>query len=201
MDISYDEIWIAVGQILSGLALGLGAFFLNKLKSWKANRFRHILNKNLRVKDLLTEIKVFYDADRVELFQFHNGDYYMSKASIQKLSLTHFVVGRGVAISEGIDTNYQNIPLGYIGKSINQLATEHPYIFSKISDFAEDNYLGGLFRLNGASSILLRGIFRKDDMIGILAVTWLEEVELNSEQIHMIKPFSDQMADEISFGR
>jgi len=193
------EVWQNIGQILSGVLIGVTVFVFSKLKVWlKKKRVASIVADNVMLKQLLAEIRAYYDADRVELYQFHNGDHFVSGASIQKASLTHLVLARGV--SPPINTNTQNIPIGYIAFTAEDLL-KNKYSFLALNDLCANNYLHGLLRHGGAHCALMRGIFNaKSDMIGFLVLSWFDEVVLTDVQYNMIQVFGVQVGDELLLG-
>jgi hypothetical protein len=201
MNWNWSDIWISVGQVLSGVAIGVFALLAKRATTWlKKKTLNSILNDNLLLKQLMTEIRSYYDADRVQLYQFHNGDHYVSGASIQKLSLTHFVTARGVSVPIGAETTHQNIPIGYVTQTSDDIL-KNPWIFYGRDSLGGDSYFKGLLRYSGVDAALLRGVFNcKHDMIGILVVSWFDEITPTPEQQEAIKDFSTQLGDELLLG-
>ena len=77
----------------------------------------------LRVSELINQkidhIKEEFKADRVWIFQFHNGgNFYPTGKSMAKFSVMYETVNPGVS---SIQTNFHNIPVNLFSKSINQL--------------------------------------------------------------------------------
>jgi hypothetical protein len=197
----WQDVWMSVGQVLSGAALGLAAYLIQKLKYWQKNHHNldSMLNRNLKIKDLLTEVRVYYAADSCTLFQLHNGNHYASGESMKKLSMTHYVVARGVSAPEGAQTVYQNITATHMDPILTQLLKE-PHLLLGTDDFASNDYMGVLMRRSGNAQCLLRAVYdRKHQLIGILVVSWLEVVQLTPAQLDMIDHFTKQMSDELEF--
>jgi hypothetical protein len=74
------------------------------------------LNKNIQEK--LTEVRVLLDADRVKLFQFHNGDHYIGGDSALKCSITHLSLKAGVSYPQNALTCYSNVIITGLGDYI-----------------------------------------------------------------------------------
>jgi len=191
-------LWNNLGQIMSGVLVGLAALMFSRAKQWiKKKSIGSSVMDSLNIKLILAEIRAYYDADRAKLYQFHNGEFYTSGGSIQKLSLTHFVMARGVSV----DTeNQQNIPIGYIAPTTD-LVLKNAHLFIPASDMSENSYFKGILRHGGARCALIRGIFNsKKDMIGLLVITWFEEMTMTAEQLDMSVEFGTQLSDELLLG-
>lgn len=194
-----SEFWIGLGQVLSGVLLGVIAVWARSAKNYlKKKTIKRSIRENLMIKQLLAEIRSYCDADRVQLYQFHNGDHYVSGGSIQKASMTHFVLNRGVGIP--FEATHQNIPIGYllgVTDEILKIST----VFYSSDDLLQDSYFKGLLRYGGAKSALIRGIFSsKHDMIGFLSIAWFDEVTITAAQQAAIKDLTLQLSDEILLG-
>src|SRR4051812_24213923 len=90
-----------LGESAAVIFLGILALSARRIKVLWTDRvmrsFERSVNKNVRIRELLAELRVPYMADRVCLYQFHNGEYFHSGDSIMKCSLTHFVTRVGVS--------------------------------------------------------------------------------------------------------
>jgi hypothetical protein len=192
-----DVDWQAIGQLLSGMLLGLGLFAWQKFIDWKKSRtsLAGSVARDRRINDTLIEIRTFYDADRVKLFQFHNGDHYVSGVSIMKLSLTHYALGRGVSVPYGAENDLLDIPLSHIDKIIEQI-TEKPFLYAEVKDLP-DCYLTSLWRKGGTGQVLCRVVHnRRQEIIGFLVVSWLEPLSLTKEQLAMSKDLAALVSGE-----
>lgn len=195
-----SDFWNSVGQVLTGIVIGLLAFVASKIQNWIQNKSESVcINKNLMLRQLLAEIRSYYDADRVQLYQFHNGNSFISGVSIQKVSLTHFVSARGVAVQIG-GVSLQNIPMGYLLQTIDHLLKNN-YFYIDSNEMKEDSYFKGLMRYSGAKCALCRAVFNiKHEIIGFLVVSWFEDVMLTDVQKAAIKDFGTVLSDELLLG-
>lgn len=197
---------MSVGQVLAGVVLGALAlgmrrvgYFIRKKEKQLAGVNDHIKETG-RLRQQLYEIRTYYDADRVELYQFHNGDHYVSGASIQKVSMTHFVMAKGISVP--VEARSQNVPLGYVSSVAESLLKKEPVFFSYATLLAGDSYFKSILRYGGARSALVHGVFDPlHNMIGFLVVMWLEDVTLTQEQIDAMKEFALGTGDEMQMGK
>lgn len=99
------EFWIAAGQIMGLLMLGVFLVYAERLKAWMWRRWdQRALNPIARavqtcrvVHECLVELRVKIEADRAYVCQFHNGDYFTSKNPVYRMSCTQEIVLRGIA--------------------------------------------------------------------------------------------------------
>lgn len=168
-----------IGQVVAGLLIGLIAYLFSKLK--KAVKSQTLFNKpeinyNLRVVDILREIRMSLNGDRVYLFQIHNGDYYLSGDSMRKMSLSHFDTRSEISAPLHTENYYHNIPIGYLADTFHALA-EKNFIFLDKIDSLKEYYLKALLRMAGNQSALVCQITGPKGLIGILIVAWIDPVQ------------------------
>jgi hypothetical protein len=153
--------------------------FSKKIRTWlekKTNeKFENSINKSSLIRDHLAELRAIMGADRVLLFQLHNGQYYFSGEGADKLSLTHFVVDAGVAVPDRAGTRLQNIPISYWPETLKIMQTKG-YFLEQASGFA-DPFNAQMFSVDGVFSVVCgpvkdrRGFWR-----GVIVVEYLNEV-------------------------
>lgn len=89
--------WIELGIALFAV---FGAFvykFLTNIKIKNKKFITDIWSVHGNIHESLTELRVLTDAARVQLVQFHNGEYFMDGVSMRKMSCTHESVSKGVS--------------------------------------------------------------------------------------------------------
>jgi len=195
----WSDFWMSLGQILAGVIIGAVALWMRKLRTYvKKQTVNTSISDNMMLKQLITEIRTYYDADRVELYQFHNGDHYVSGASIQKVSLSHFATARGVSVP--VTATRLNMPIGYVVTITDDLLKK-PFVFYSSEDLFDESYFRSLLRYGGAKSALLRGVFsQKHNLIGFIVISWFENVTLTKEQQQAVKDFAVGVGDEMLMG-
>lgn len=92
MDTLLEQIGILLYAVITAALTAVIAYVKRRLNIKKADSLKDInniikLDRNIIKK--LIEIRVKYDANKVCIYQFHNGDYYISNHSAMKFSLTH----------------------------------------------------------------------------------------------------------------
>ncbi|MBK9390468.1 MAG: hypothetical protein IPN68_09840 [Bacteroidetes bacterium] len=198
------KLLLEVGQVLGILSLGVVAYLVSRLKKTleKKPLFdpRKTLNKNLKIQATIQEVRGVFDADRVSLYQFHNGNYYVSGQSIQKLSLTHVVCRRGVSYPESVSTLHQNIPVSCILKTIDAITSKGVAISSDGSVWG-DPYFKDLLKHGGVGTAIICAV--RDSMnhyFGIIVVGWLsEDVLIPSNQLDGLFEFASDLAVELVY--
>jgi len=111
-----------IGTLISyGIALGAFCFglFLSIKQAWKKRKAKKenkndpllMLERDLLIQDVLTELRVNLNADRVYVSKFHNGGEYFDGIKIKKISRTHESCSRGVSHE---NVSFQNVPLSMI---------------------------------------------------------------------------------------
>jgi len=167
---------IDIGAVV---ALLLFSTFSKKIKEWlesKVNaKFERSINKTSIVRDLLAELRAIYEADRVLLFQLHNGQYYFSGEGADKLSLTHFVVGAGIAIPDRSGARLQNIPTTYWPELFKTMS-EEGYFSAAVAEFT-DPFAAQMFSVDGVTHAICGPVKdRRGHWRGMLVVSYLSEV-------------------------
>lgn len=198
-----DELFLSLGQIVAGIAMGMAAFAFSKTKDFVSNKVKRMsaatLNRNVRIKDLLQEVRAVFDADRVKLYQFHNGDYYVTGESMQKLSLSHYAVKRGV---EGPEAKHQGIPVSYVSAILSEMVANDGVIVKAVADMDADCFMKSLLLKGGLQTVIMGGVVgQRGHLIGVVVVSWLDEVELGVKKIQMVDEFLAACAAELRFGK
>lgn len=173
--IDFKEILSNLGDVTLLVIGVLATVFSKRIKAWlekKTNeKFEHSINKSTQVRDMLAELRALYGASRVSLWQLHNGQYYFSGEGADKLSLTHFVLGVGVAIPDGIATKLQNVPITHWVESFSRMSKEG-YYYVRTEDIV-DPFPAESAITNGTKSLIFgpvkdhRGHWR-----GILSISF-----------------------------
>ena len=203
MEISnFIDVKDVLGHATDLTLLVIGLFFAGfskKIKEWlekKTNdKFERSINKTSLVRDSLAELRALYQADRVLLFQLHNGQYYFSGEGADKLSLTHFVVDAGVAVPDRAGTRLQNIPVTYWPETF-KIMSEKGYFSSECTDF-HDPFIAQMFAVDGVTSVICgpikdrRGFWR-----GVLIVSFMDST--TSAGVDLTAEYGQKLGDLLS---
>jgi hypothetical protein len=164
-----------LGESAAVIILAVLALSASKVKTWWkdriSRRFERGINQNVRLRELLSELRVPYSADRVCLYQAFNGEHYLAGGSVMKMFLTHFVTKVGVA-NPPIG---QMIPTTQMVMSLKALQSE-PFSVFEADTFVDDNFLEELFTETGNSKVMVTAVrdVRKN-WVGILCVSWMSD--------------------------
>ena len=107
---------IEYGAMFGGLVGGLWYYIHKKRiftnKNMKNDKAPKGMNRDSRIHDMLVELRTETRADRVQIFQFHNGEFYDNSISIRRFSCCYEVLKEGIASSFDM---YQNCLIsGYV---------------------------------------------------------------------------------------
>lgn len=117
-------------SFLTGLALlitALGAVSVAIIKTYKTTRkeletIPHKIKRqtsiDILITDRLEEIKDILNADRVQIYDFHNGGHYANGRSALKTTCTYEVCRAGI---KPVQSQLQAVPISCIAKFINEL--------------------------------------------------------------------------------
>src|SRR6476620_3100401 len=124
--------------ILGPAILGACSYiYLRVSEKWKASKKKYSIKltaeKNARIQEILTEIRVKYGADRSYLSMFHNGDHFINGSEILKVSRTNESVGQGVSLEAHY---YQDIHISLIPEEMT-LVTDPNVSFIKTSELVD----------------------------------------------------------------
>lgn len=172
-----DNLMEIGGYVLAAISLFIAA----QLKKWfTSHKFfdpSKMITKNIQVRDFLIELRALIDSDRVKLFQFHNGEYYVSGESVMKLSMTHVSVKTGVSYPEMANVNYSSIPTSYLTRILQSLYKEE-FLIIHSQSLEDDQYLKHIFVAHGVKCAVLYPVSNiKGQWIGILMAVWLNDIE------------------------
>jgi hypothetical protein len=102
---------IGLGAVIAGAVIAV----VSRFKGKRVKKTQSILDGSFRrdlvIQEVLTELRVKINADRVYLCLFHNGGLYFDGTAIKKVSRTHESCRRG---SSHETINYQNIPTSLV---------------------------------------------------------------------------------------
>lgn len=127
-------------EVLSGVTLIVGlitALIIKVLKSTKEieNAIPFKIKKqtgiDMEINQLLEELKEYCHADRVQIYDFHNGGHYANGRSALKTSCTYEVVRVGVKPKQML---LQAIPLSCITRFISQLLADDHIEVTSLED-------------------------------------------------------------------
>ena len=107
MNISNWDEWVSLGMAIAAAVAGFITYFVGR-RMKKNNKNKNIISPTLdfpeefwlvhtKIQETITELRLRLDSARTQLFQFHNGGYFLDGISKLKMSLTHESLERSVS--------------------------------------------------------------------------------------------------------
>jgi len=135
------------------------------------------------VNDMLDNIQYDLNADRIYIFQYHNGGSNIAGIPFVRCTNTHERCEIG--IEPHINT-YQNLPIAMYGFRHDLIAAGLTITVADIENIRESDKSGyNLMKAQGIKSLYVKGLFGLDNTpIGFLGIDYIrEKKELTSEQL------------------
>ena len=142
--------------------------------------------------------KELLNADRVLLFEFHNGQHYSSYRSALKMSPSYEVFRAGL---ESVRERCSNLPVSIMPKLIQQITTNGESICRDIEDIKDD--MGNSYEFKktlGIASFCDIAIRNKQgDVIGFVAVQWTDIMpdNVDLEEVKHLAWFLEEKVKEL----
>jgi hypothetical protein len=179
-----DKIIKEVGEALALLVIG-GFTVYKQIKEWvkKRGSAKVIVSqiaKNYKIHEKLVELRVDMDASRVDVTQFHNGDFYTNNNSILKMSMSYEVLDDSTS---SVMQLCQNILVSKFPEMFKELATNEIY-FVKNVDNLGNKELKSELKIRGTKSLYTIKITNANgQMMGYISVAYtheaVEQIDLN----------------------
>jgi hypothetical protein len=121
----FNDIFSEIIKILGFILAGAAGYFIPKLSSEvkriiQQKYFNISLKKSVEIKVKLAEVKASLSANRIYLFQFHNGRVYLGDKSFHKYAMSAIFEVSNHGLSREIQ-NYQSVPLSKFAELIQYL--------------------------------------------------------------------------------
>ena len=185
-----------------------------KLKIYKDSHInKYGVDRDIRIQDILSELRTQTKSDRCYLFQFHNGNSFTSKNQMWKLSCTHESVSIGIHPSLGdlqgiISSSVSDLIYPFWEKNIDKFvgiekispsfcscfnkekcSLPNGVFFYNIANLKE-GFCKGLVSSHGVKYMILSPLIDdKDNTIGFLGLDFcwqdasIEEIKKNAELV------------------
>jgi hypothetical protein len=160
----YLEIGAALFLVLGGFGL---AWFRDILKCKKTNIDWNI---HTQIHDFLTETRVLMHADRAQIIQFHNGEYFIDGISMQKLSLTHESVSNGISSEAQSKTG---ILISHFAPLMEKLNDDEPNYF--IVNNEKASFFKNTLDASNVYSYIVLPLFYANIKSGYIMIQWCSE--------------------------
>lgn len=153
-------------------------------KTKKVNDYRSDYDKKMKINPILEDIKYELDADRVQYWEFSNGEKTFSGHHLKKLSL--FMESNREGVKE-IAPQFQLVPVKKFERNLDKLyESETDFIYSnEMNEFDELSSLNVQFNIVSVLSIKVKNEF--GTWIGIVSVCFENVRALNEGEIAFAK--------------
>lgn len=182
MDLLLGVLTTLLGIIGTLVAIWLKYYLERKKKQEEQCPVHCAVEDNDEILSRLEEIKQEIGADRVSIFQFHNGGEYYSGKSMQKLSCSYEVVSPGVA---RLQLAIQNIPVSACHATLQRLIENKEFHCRDVDANYPESGCKGYLQDHGVKSTYQYCIFDLNRRaIGILRADFVLEMEDLTDQAH-----------------
>lgn len=179
--------WLELGIAISVTILGIILALKGKVKAFTSKKITKNWALHTQIHEGLTELRVLTDCARVQLIQFHNGEYFMDGVSMMKLSCTHESLAKGVSSIAGSTTN---ILISLYASVIDKILLDSTEI-NFVKDEKEGYYRSFLESANITCYIALP-VKYKNLISGYLVIQWCSPQKHN-KVIHNKEEFGKLM--------
>lgn len=165
-----------IGMLLGAVVGGMILYGVNVLKSKIASKKEPkresiplMVENDVEVYKILSEVLLKSKASRALVMQFHNGTHYVNSASQMKMSCTHEVVSDGIA---KVSKNMQNMLISQHAQSVNNIITNASFPVKVDDDDTEE--LKQLLRAQGVDFAMYAPFMRGSDIEGFIGINYLD---------------------------
>lgn len=179
IEIGVDDLINGFGGLLIILGLLGGKLkdLYYKHKKKKKSSIKVSSDKLKQIHEKLTECRIEFDASRVTITQFHNGDYYYSTNSILKMSVTHESTDQSTS---KIMDDYQSLSANKYHKFLTNLVNSD-FVYYKDVNLEqtdhEDDMLLDLQVNNNTTFIACKLLSKEGNIIGFITMSFVYEKE------------------------
>ena len=152
------------------------------------------VEKNKRLDSLCSELLHRLQAQRVNVWLFHNGGYYYTGEPIQKLSIICEKNDDGV---EPVIHLFQNQPMAIFQRNLEKLISNDWF-----SEYNELQYKDSMAVINSLYHIVSSGLFKLKNkegyFAGILAIGYSHQHAITAGDAELIKEYTTQIEAELA---
>lgn len=156
---------------------------------------------NIQINDKLEEAKEFFQAERVQIYHFHNGVKTASNISYLKISCVYEVVRYG---AKGYQFELQNIPISCIPKFIDRLLEDKLMVVNDLEDIKDDMPAAYQLKFNEGIKSFVDVILndKNGEPIGFLAFQYskknaIKMIEKNEDELMRLKYWLEEIFEKL----
>lgn len=181
------------------VALITAGYFKKKQEGLKLRTSRKKLTEQINTDEIiylsLKDMKKKYNADRITIMQFHNGDNFYTNSPMQKSSITYEINTKNL---EPIARKHQAVLVSIFSWYYKRIIDGDAFFYSVIDDI-DDLGTKSFIRMHGAASLAAVPIYDEQRrLVASLAIEWLyndmpDEIVENEE---FVQEFKDKLFKE-----
>lgn len=134
------EVWVPISTtIIGAIATLLAVRYKHRLDIMKLEKKCPVelaVGKDTELMSKIEDLLALSDADRVCIYQFHNGGEYYTGRSMQKLSMTYETVKAGIS---HLQINRQNIPVSACNATLAPMITDRRSLINDVEKEMKDS--------------------------------------------------------------
>lgn len=196
------NIAMTLGSVAATLAISLMTF-KKKIDEYLSSRKENVPKKVIKQSDadhrILTKMeqaKEILGADRILVFDFHNGEHFANGRSALRMSATYEVTKYGIERKQG---NLQKLPLSILPNLIRELLSKGCFI---VDDFEKYNYMQPEYSICGTFKMkTLYNYVLKDNAgapVGFVSIQFENVTKIkNTEVINKLVWFIEEEIEDL----
>lgn len=172
---------IALGEIIITVYVCMNYVKKNLKKPDISSKLPKQNSIDLEITNKMDYAKEILNADRIHLYEFHNGEHYSDWRSAYKFSCSYEVVKAG---TQSMRSKCTGLPISIMPRFIHKITTEGKFICDNIENIKNDMVSTYEFKKNiGIKSFYDVAIRNKlGNVIGFIAIQWDKNTKVNIDE-------------------
>ena len=172
---------IALGEIIITVYVCMNYVKKNLKKPDISSKLPKQNSIDLEITNKMDYAKEILNADRIHLYEFHNGEHYSDWRSAYKFSCSYEVVKAG---TQSMRSKCTGLPISIMPRFIHKITTEGKFICDNIENIKNDMVSTYEFKKNiGIKSFYDVAIRNKlGNVIGFIAIQWDKNTKANIDE-------------------
>lgn len=201
MDTESFQGWYQVGVALATVVSGAAAYGLKHLwkyfKKKKAAKNEELFNQiNMKIWEVLSELRIKTSASRVSLTQFHNGGKFSDGASMRRMSITHQTCENKIPSTMQFR---QDVLVSRYVEIIQMLQNNSP--FMRMVSALYDCNSKKFYELHDTVSFSILPVYCNDSLIinGYISIEWCDLKTIDNLDDKMVEGLFENARDQIAY--
>lgn len=158
-------------EIGGGIFLVVSGFFIAWLRPlFKGKKVNINWSVHSEIHEFLTEMRVSTHADRAQIIQFHNGEYFLDGISMQKLSVTHESLSNGTSSEAAIKNG---VLISHFASLMEKLDLNAAHVYR--TEKEKPTYFKNTLKASNVNSYVVIPLFYSNMKSGFLMLQWCGE--------------------------